>query len=532
MKRKLSLVLALIVMVTGFAGCSKKETTTDPNEKITIRWMGFPIDGVGTPDETIEKYIEEKFNVNLEPIFITYGEYQDKKAMMLAGDDIPDLIYEFDPSNVVQDAEQGFIAKISYETIKQYAPDVYNIINETEPRAWSYSRVDGENFGIPNLAYENNNVKIGLWREDWLKNVGIDKIPETIDEMGDALYKFTYNDPDGNGVDDTYGMTGAISWNAMFQDIFGAYGAMPFDWVKTEDGNVYGGLQQNTVEALTTLTNWYKQGLIHPDFITDSVSGTAKEKFANGKIGFINQLGGYYDETDKTAIQNLTKSLNPNAIVTDAHPVKGPEGKSGGFIWGSAAHIVAFGRHLEDDEVKLQKILEILNTMVSDEEVMKAVRLGEEGVTYKLAEGSESIADGIEWISPYDDSEIRNTAGIVNNFSSATFFMPVSPSFEAYEKYTLKAKIDAYNKAANGAKGTTDAFLKPDLLPSSADYFTTLRNAQIKLMVDIITGTKPIDSYMEEFTQTWEQYGGKILEEETVPLAEDIDAMLKEVVAE
>ena len=278
MKRKLSLVLALIVMVTGFAGCSKKETTTDPNEKITIRWMGFPIDGVGTPDETIEKYIEEKFNVNLEPIFITYGEYQDKKAMMLAGDDIPDLIYEFDPSNVVQDAEQGFIAKISYETIKQYAPDVYNIINETEPRAWSYSRVDGENFGIPNLAYENNNVKIGLWREDWLKNVGIDKIPETIDEMGDALYKFTYNDPDGNGVDDTYGMTGAISWNAMFQDIFGAYGAMPFDWVKTEDGNVYGGLQQNTVEALTTLTNWYKQGLIHPDFITDSVSGTAKEK--------------------------------------------------------------------------------------------------------------------------------------------------------------------------------------------------------------------------------------------------------------
>lgn len=530
MKRKLLMALALIVAMTSFAGCQKKQTATDPNEKITIRWMGFPIDGVGTPNEVIEKYIEEKFDVNLEPIFITYGEYQDKKAMMLAGDDIPDIIYEFDPKNVVQDADQGFIAKIPYETIKKYAPDIYNVINETEPRAWSYSRVDGENFGIPNLAYANNYVKIGLWREDWLKNVGIDKIPETIEEMGDALYKFTYNDPDGNGQNDTYGMTGTISWNAMFQEIFGAYGAMPFSWIKTDDGKyAYGGLQQNTVDALTTITNWYKEGLIHPDFVTDSVSGTSKEKFANGKIGYINQLGGYYDETDKTAIQNLTKSMNPNAVVTDAHPVKGPRGESGGFIWGSAAHIVALGRHLEDDEVKLAKILEILNTMVSDEEVMKAVRLGEEGVTYKLAEGSNSIADGIEWIAPYDDSEVRKAAGIVNDFSSGQFFMPVSPSFEAYEKYTIKAKIEAYNKAANGAKGTTDAFLKPDLLPSASEYFTTLRNAQIKLMVDIITGTKSIDSYMTEFTKTWEQYGGKKLEEETIPMAEDIQAMLKEI---
>lgn len=527
--KKLAIFMACIIAVSSVAGCAGKKEKSE-NGKMTIRWMGFPIDGTGKPDGEIEKYLEKKFDVEIEPIFITYGEYLDKKSMMLAGDDIPDLIYEFDPKNVKQDSDQGFIAKVPYKVIKENAPDIYKTINENEPRAWSYSRVDDENYGIPNLAYQNNNVVIGMWRKDWLDNVGINKIPETIDEMGDALHKFTYNDPDGNGVNDTYGMSGSIAWNTMFVSVFGAYGAMPFDWVKTDDGKyVYGGLQSQTVDALRKITEWYKDGVIHPDFSTDSLSGTAKDKFVNGKIGYLHGMGGYYDKSDTTAAQNLVKSLNPNAEVSDAHPPKGPDGKSGGFVWGNAAHIVAFGRHLEKDDVKLKKILEILNTMVSDDDVMLHTRIGEEGVTYKLSDGSETIADGIDFLPPYDDATYRKESGYVQDFGSASFFMPVTPTYESYLKYTPKAMIEAYKAAAGDSVGTTDAFLKPDVLPSSSEYFETLRNAQIKLMVDIITGVKSVEDYMPTFKKLWQSQGGNKLDEETVPMAKNIDKILSEV---
>ena len=318
--------------------------------------------------------------------------------------------------------------------------------------------------------------------------------------------------------------------NSMFINVFGAYGAMPFNWVKTADGKyVYGGLQPETTEALKTLSKWYSEGLIHPDFINDALSGTAKDKFANGKIGYLDGLGGYYDKSDATAVQNLTKELNPGAEIVDSHPTKGPDGKSGGFIWGSAAHIVAFGQHLEEDEAKLKKILEILNTMVSDEEVMLNVRLGKEGTTYKLAEGAEEISDGVEFIAPYDDAEYRKEAGLVNDFGAPSFFMPVTPLRSSYEKFTNKEKIQLYADAAGDTKGTTDAFLKPDVLPSSSKYFETLRNAQIKLMVEIITGEKSADAYQAEFEKTWNEYGGKTLEGETTQVAESINNILSEL---
>ena len=530
--KKTALFLAAIMIAGTFSGCGGTKTA-DSGEKMTIRWMGFPIDGTGKPDSEIEKYIEEKFNVDLEPIFITYGEYVDKKAMMLASGDIPDVIYEMDPKHVQQDADQGFIANVTYDVIKENAPDVYKVINDSEPRVWSYSRVDDDNFGVPNLAYTGEDLPIGMWRKDWLEKVGISEIPKTIDQMHDAFDKFTHNDPDGNGQNDTYGMTGSIAWNNMFLDVFGAYGAMPFNWVKTDDGKyVYGGLQPQTTEALKTLRQWYSEGLIHPDFITDSLSGTAKEKFANGKVGYINGLGGYYDKTDASAVQNLTVSLNPGAVIENATPVKGPEGKSGGFIWGSGAHVVSFGVQLEKDEAKLKKILEILNTMVSDDDVMLHVRLGEENVSYKLSDGSSEIADGIDFISPYDDAIYRKESGIVNDFSSPSFFMPVTPTKATYEKYTNKEKIEAYKAAAGDAKGTTDAFLKPDVLPSASEYFETLRNSQIKLMVDVITGAKSLESYETEFKKNWEEFGGTTLESETAPYAEKVDKMLSEVKAE
>lgn len=519
-KKTMSVILAGVTAMS-LASCDKKQTNDGDVMKIT--WMGFPMDADGKADSYVEKIIEERFNVDIEPVFIRYSEYTDQKTMMFAGGKIPDVIYEMDPSQVQADADQGFLTKIDYEKIKEYAPDIYKVINDNQPLAWLYSRADDVNYGIPNLNYANDNVKIGVWREDWLKNVGINKIPDTIDEMGEALKKLTYNDPDGNGKNDTYGMSGTLAWNGMFIDIFGAYNSLPFGWIKKDGKAVYGGLQDETKAALNKLAEWYADGVIHPDFITDTTSGTIKEKFVNGQIGYISEMGGYYEKTDANAFQNLTINLNPNAVIANAAPVKGPDGHRGSRIWGSACHIVTFGNQLEKDEAKLNKILEILNTMVADEEFMLKLRIGEEGIHWNLKEGAADIGDGIEFIAPYDDTNVRTSEGFVYNFGSPSFFMPVTPTKESYEKYTLKEYTQTYKDAAKDSVGMIDAFMKADTLPSSTKYFNDLRTKQIKLMSEVILGDKTADEYMLEFKSLWEQYGGLELEKEAQEMQTVID---------
>lgn len=230
-----SMAAALSIAATALTGCNKKQDvanididSNDMNQKLEVSWMSLPYNPSAQEGTYPEILLEEKFNVDIKPNFLDNSTYNDKKTMMLAGGEQIDLIYELDPSNVKQDAEQGLIMEIPYDLIKKYAPTVYQIICDEAPEAWLYSRVNDKNYGIPNLNYANARCRSSVWRTDWLKNVGITKIPSTIEEMHDALYKFTYNDPDGDGKKNTFGMSSDITnWHTMFTDIFGAYGVLP-----------------------------------------------------------------------------------------------------------------------------------------------------------------------------------------------------------------------------------------------------------------------------------------------------------------
>ena len=64
--------------------------------------------------------------------------------------------------------------------------------------------MDGQIIGIPRSRAIGRN---GLgYRTDWAEAVGITEAPKTVEDVYDMLYKFTYDDPDGNGANDTYGL--------------------------------------------------------------------------------------------------------------------------------------------------------------------------------------------------------------------------------------------------------------------------------------------------------------------------------------
>ena len=529
LKKVLCMVTALSVTGTVFCGCSKNKTAGS-DEKITITWMGAPFNESAAEGTEAEKLIEEKFNVEIKPLFYPKQNYNDKKTMLMAGGEIPDVIYEMDPSYLASDVSQGFLAEIDYKKIAEKAPTLYKNINDEEPKAWLYSRVDGKNYGIPNMIYGNQLGRLGLWRTDWLKKVGIDKVPETVDEMYDALTKITKNDPDGNGKADTFGMSGDISnWHTMFSEVFGAYGVLPYNWMLQDNKIIYGGFADGITDAIDTIAKWYSEGLIHPDFTSDNVFSSGKEKFTSGVVGYINQGGGYIDPKETTSIPAVTKKIFADAEVESSKFVKGPNGESGTQCWGAPSHIVSFGAQLEKDEAKLDKILEIFETFMTDEDFLKEVKIGKEGTVWNYTDSSKGFKGGIDFIAPYDDGDQRTKSCIDQNFGSPSFFVPVTPLRTVYNEFVSEEQekfIEDYDQIANGH---TDIFIKPDVLPSSSKYFENLRTQQINLIVKAIKGEITSQQYLEQFKAVWEQSGGTDLEKEAETLYGEEEAILKEI---
>ncbi|MCF0261603.1 MAG: extracellular solute-binding protein [Sphaerochaetaceae bacterium] len=96
--------------------------------------------------------------------------------------------------------------------------------------ARNYVTVDGKIYGFacPSAYAGNEGLII---RKDWLDNLGL-AAPTTLDELYDVLYAFTYNDPDGNGKNDTYGYGAFVEETVeyeiypgrRFEPLMGAFG--------------------------------------------------------------------------------------------------------------------------------------------------------------------------------------------------------------------------------------------------------------------------------------------------------------------
>lgn len=499
-KRVIAVMLVLVLALTMFTGCGTKKTgNTNSDEQMVISVLAIGKSGDHS-GEYVTTLLEKQFNIKLESQFLSNEEYTKKRAMLFSAGNIPDIIYHLDPAYVKSDVSQDFLAEVDYETIKKYAPDYVDYINENEPRVWTYGYVDGKNYGVPNLYNVGIDPQTTLWRKDWLDKAGVEKLPETLEELHDTFVKVSNADVDGNGKKDTYCMSAAMtSYNTgVFSDIFGAYGILPFNWQNGENGSVvYGGTNPKMKEVLSLLNKWYKEGLIHPEFITDTAT-TMNTKFQNGQLlmNFMNGKNIYKKEPN--TIVPITKQLNPDAEFAYTLPVKGPEGSRGGFVFGLGGHIICFGRQIKDQPEKLQKILEMINYINTDEEFMLKSRLGELGTHYKYIDESQGLAGGIEYLPPYDNSEERDKQGItgLGVLHSQYGYVLLPVRLDTYAKYRINEERQIFSNIENPQQYfKTDVFMKTDVVPGAEKSLANIRSSQSEYMMKIIMGEYPVDKY-------------------------------------
>ena len=480
----------------------------DPAEKLEISLMSVPRYPTAQEGTWIENRLEAAFNVDFKPQFTSHFAYMRRRPLVFAGGNVPDLFYAGDPVVVQKDAHHGYALPIPYRIIIEHAPNYVRYLNQYAPHTWVYAYWKGDNYGIPTWGSSLGYPRPGIWRMDWLRKVGIDEVPDTLDEMYAALWKFRHEDPDGNGVQDTYGMCpNAQAWFNVFGAIFGAYGVVPHGWMLRDGAVVWGGAQPEAKEVLALLRMWYIDGLIDPDFAIGQIKSSPipYQKFVSGKTGYFFGSGNYesFDIYNKASLVSVISELQPESEVVVASFPAGPKGIRGARVWSNAAHVFVFGKQVAQKPQKVLRMLKILEAQATDEQLFIETRMGKRGVHWDYDE-----ARGLYYVPPYDD---QNTAlkhlVNLNVDGPGGFFSPCGIRPEISSKYMPLAKrrhLERYQRTEWAQAGL---FGKPDVVPSSIKYLRDLRNLQMTVYAEIVRGDRSVD-YFEAFVDEWMERGG------------------------
>lgn len=362
------------------------ETKEETKERQTVTFMTIDFNAgtsnTGDYAEEIKQKVEDATGVNLEIEWVLSDVTDEKITLAMANPSTMPMIITHSGSltgNIVSAAKAGaFVDLNDYIWDSEKYPNLSQM-NKSVAETLS---VDGALIAVPRTR---DIGRYGLsYRQDWADAVGITEEPKTIDDVYDMLYKFTYDDPDGNGKNDTYGME-MTSYTGPF-DIIQTWFGVGNGWAEVDGKLIPVHMQPEYKEALDWIKKVYDDGLMPKDWAvrtTDTWSNGCK----TGESGvYIDVMDGgrriwdYFvaEETktpsvvnpDETASMNLLGAVNGKTLATSGY---------NGYFTISASTC--------DTPEKIEAALTLLDKL-NDNDTRLLVEYGLEGINW------EKDADG------------------------------------------------------------------------------------------------------------------------------------------
>lgn len=419
-------------------------------------------------DNEVEKKIEEATNTDLTIDWVSANNYEDRFNVVLSSGELPDLMLVPDPFSPVfrQAAQQG-----AFWDVGPYIDEYPNLKEHIEEIAWELTAMDGKQFAIPRPRPTEGD-SFFILRNDWLANVGLEK-PTTSDELYEVMRAFTYDDPDGNGEDDTVGFVGYVNEDGMgafgvFEEIFNGING---EWGLQGDKLEHRIFHPGTREALEFLANAYKDGLISQDFASLQIS-QAKDIFMAEDAGIMTDKSGalqqFYDQISQINPEFQFKDLLPLTSVNEYNP------KGSGF---SGAN--AIPKSVPED--KMKKILGMIDRWM-EEDVFVLHKQGIEG-THHTVEDGEVVVNS----EKMQADAIGDYNQIV--YVSDPYASTVKPTFPE-DVQQLYANIQ--DERSNTSVGDIALGLHSDI---GVTYLPELRKAEQDIKTKIIIGSEPISAW-------------------------------------
>ena len=499
----------------------------NPNQKMNVSWCGSPASASATPETWVENNLEKRFALELEPLFLDWNSYNNRRPLLLGAGDLPDVNWDGDPTPVRRNIKQGFVLELPYEVIREHAPTYVKHLNRYAPEAWLFSRFEGKNYGVPTFAASDIYPSVPLWRMDWLRKVGLSAVPDTLDEMYATLYKFRHDDPEGNGSGDTYGMCPDLHWALNFLEIFAAFGILPQDFIVMGGGVVWGGVLPQAREALALLRQWYREELIDPDFaIATAGNSPMDRKFTNGRIGYMYAWLGFgdIDLKNPNSRYSTMRALNPAVELVPGKPLRGRDGKRRARVWGGPAHVLWFSNATARQPEKIIRVLQMMETIARDPELFVESRLGKRGMHWDW-----SPERGTYFLPPYDKRGEDGRNLLTTDIEGAYgFYSPCAIPSEFTDPLLPAGMTDFRKTYSDPAWGMKNAIGKSDAVASAGRYLEDLHRLQTESFVRIIRGDVPLEHF-DTFVRTWRNEGGDILTAEAKAMRQELSSIYQQV---
>ena len=414
---------------------AKAETPAE-RQTLTVMTIDFNAGASNTGDyaEQIIQTIDDYCNVDLQIEWILSDVTEEKTSLAMSNPSTMPMVMTWSGAitgNVVNYAKAG-----AFVDLNDYIWDSekYPNLSQMNKNVAETLSVDGKLIAIPRTR---DIGRYGLsYRQDWADKLGIEE-PKTVDDVYNMLYAFTYDDPDGNGKNDTYGME-MTSYTGPF-DIVQTWFGVGNGWIE-QDGQLIPVHQQAEYkEALDWLRKVYQDGLMPADWAvrtTDTWSNGCK----TGESGvYIDVMDGgrriwdYFNNEstftpsvvnpDEAASMNLLGAVNGKTLATSGY---------NGYFTLSASTC--------DTPEKIEAALTFLDKL-NDNDMRLLTEYGIEGVNYEVDENGYLVR-----LDNEDTALKNNYAGLNQMLAYIPRYTP-TPATETNERTARQNEVYVENEA-------------------------------------------------------------------------------------
>lgn len=458
--------------------------------------------------DAMAAYIRDNFGIDFSQSEINYYNGDFTQTQVAATDGALPEVFTADILYYTQEITQ-FIPEELVKEIPQNLIDKYPLVKarlENDAVSQLVKNMYGGYYFLPKPDSADPTIYLGerkglFIRKDWLEKLGLN-MPASWEELYETAHAFTHNDPDGDGVNNTYGLTGDGLGTLRY--FFASTGISNRYWNKDENGNwFFGALDDRNIVPLEWLRKMYKDGSLDPDFAATTWR-EGLQKFSSNAFGLCVR------NADADWIRNVMEkhygAANPDVNPFDRVSVVGALGNNKGDDPRMEAYIscmVAVQFSPKITEEKMDRFLAFYEYLLGEGKYM---RMGLENVDYvktedgkiKLVRDSEGKASNLA---------VKYPSIPVTHWTSWGFEMAALPDVEYYDMYN--DEIKALNAEVCAVRNRNP--VKPEVGPMLIDDVTVTDAAAFNITSEywtIITGDAPVADMFHEMQKRAEPYYG------------------------
>ncbi|MEC0128528.1 extracellular solute-binding protein [Paenibacillus pabuli] len=554
--RVLTVALAAAMLTLGVLGCSNTNNqSSSENDKVnketkvlnivngkieptatftTIRLDNPAVkfrDGESISDNVFTRWVDNSLGVKIKTLWTggaTDGSFTTKlKLMLSSGEEMPDIVNLGDPNSINLLIESGKFMDVE-DVFEKYASPVYKEAVAAKEDAWLPFIRDGKKMAIPSADEDFGQAQSVLWiRQDWLDKLNL-RAPTTIEELETVMDAFVNQDPNGNGIKDTFALdfamkerlSGAAIGDASW--IFGLFGSVPERWYPGEDGKLqYGSVQPGIKQGLAKLNEWKSKGYIASDIALHDTN-TIVQAVTSDKVGIVAAPAFFMGYPG-----SLLQASNPNALYV---PYPLPVGINGQNMRTNLNIVGATLINKDISDEALQAFFHYINSMYDGSKSGDPFyfRGYQEGYDYIVKDGKivteeKEIPGGkidtsvyvfiSSGISPKQNQELYDKIANREELTDEDRALMINSGTKDGATPIQRSVYDAYLVSKKQASANVKQYYMGPTTSTMSSRNELLQKMQMEAFTKIIYGEATVDTF-DQFVEKWNSMGGDKITDE------------------